>query len=164
MNNKPRIFEESTFQPEDWLELVESDRTELLKDNDKEVREFPNGAKSSHINSAFQLVPAQAVALVSRVLYEGQKKYGKENWYGLPIEDNLNHALRHVFAVLSEMQCTNRLKCSTGNSSKRHQFTQEQVDELSHASCRLLFALEQVWDSYLGVRATILQGNEVEDV
>lgn len=166
----PFIYEETTFQPEDWLDLTSpaeevkhvSPDDMLLKDVDFGVREYPNGSKSGRIDSAFQLVPAQALALISRVLYEGNLKYGKENWYGLPIEDNINHGVRHIFAVISEMQRTNRMK-QAGQETHRHNFTYAQVQELAHAACRVLFALEQVWDSHLDVRDQLTIG-EVEDV
>jgi hypothetical protein len=147
--SEPKIFEEESFNTEDWMEL--------LSDSDTlGVTEYGNGAKSSKIESAFELVPAQALALVSKVLYHGKEKYGKENWYGLPVSDNINHAVRHIYSTISEMQLSNR-------KNARHTFTAQQVDELAHAACRVLFALEQVWDAYLGVRDNITNG-EVEDV
>jgi hypothetical protein len=147
--SEPKIFEEESFNTEDWMEL--------LSDSDTlGVKEYKNGAQSSKIESAFELVPAQALALVSKVLYHGKEKYGKENWYGLPVSDNINHAVRHLYSVISDMQLSNR-------RGAKHEFGMRHVDELSHATCRLMFALEQSWDAYLGVRNNITNG-EVEDV
>ena len=101
---------------------------------------YSNGAKSSSIPFAFHLVPASALAITAQVLDEGAKKYGRMNWEKLPVYDNVNHALRHLYAVMKPMQ-----QHWTENPEKDDpKFTEQDLIELSHAACRVLFALDQV--------------------
>lgn len=92
-----------------------------------------HGAKEAATPFRFDLVPPLALAEVAEILAEGAKKYGEGNWRGLSIETNLNHALQHIYAHLS------------GDENERH---------LSHAACRLMFAL----DIYIH-REDMLQGD-----
>lgn len=80
-----------------------------------------NGAKQSASPYRIDLLPAKASLHVSQILAEGAKKYGENNWRGLTVADNVNHALVHFFAYLA------------GDTSDDH---------LGHAATRALFALE----------------------
>lgn len=79
------------------------------------------GAKQSNVPYRCDLLPAQAILAVANVLHEGAKKYGPENWRGIPVNDHINHAMTHYLAFLA------------GDTSDDH---------LSHAACRALMALE----------------------
>jgi hypothetical protein len=57
---------------------------------------------------------------LAKVMYNGAKKYEKDNWRGLTLEDHLNHALAHIYAHLA------------GDA---------QDDHLEHAFCRLMMAV-----------------------
>ena len=84
-----------------------------------------HGGKHSASPYAFHLVPRQALGREAIVLAEGAKKYGNDNWRGISVEDNLNHALQHIFAFLE------------GDDQER-----SLEEHLAHAACRVHFALE----------------------
>lgn len=67
------------------------------------------------------LLPQKTLLEVSKILAGSAIKYGENNWRGLSIETNLNHALVHIFAWLAG---------------------DRQDDHLNHATCRLMFAGE----------------------
>jgi len=79
------------------------------------------GGKHAASPYAFELVPPVALFEVARTLADGARKYGIDNWRGVPIADQLGHALQHVYGYLA------------GDVSDDH---------LAHAACRILFALE----------------------
>lgn len=83
------------------------------------------GGKHAASPYAFELVPAVALFEVARTLADGARKYGIDNWRGVPIADQLGHALQHVYGYLA------------GDISDDH---------LAHAACRILFALELAQD------------------
>lgn len=83
------------------------------------------GGKHAASPYAFELVPAGALFEVARTLADGARKYGVDNWRHVPINDNLGHALQHVYGYLA------------GDISDDH---------LAHAACRILFALELAQD------------------
>jgi len=83
------------------------------------------GGKHAASPYAFELVPPVALFEVARTLATGAKKYGIDNWRGVPINDQLGHALQHVYGYLA------------GDISDDH---------LAHAACRILFALELAQD------------------
>jgi Domain of unknown function (DUF5664) len=58
---------------------------------------------------------------LAQVLKDGADKYGPDNWRKIGRADHLNHCLAHIFAHLA------------GDSGDEH---------LTHAACRLLFAME----------------------
>lgn len=80
----------------------------------------PNGAKQSDTPYRFDLMDPKAMFELAYVLSYGAKKYGDDNWRGLPVNDHLNHALQHIYAYLG------------GDYSDNH---------LAHALCRMLFAV-----------------------
>lgn len=80
-----------------------------------------NGAKEAHVPYRCDLLPPRAVLEAAAVLHTGAIRYGVDNWRGIEARSHVNHALSHVFAHLA------------GDTSDGH---------LSHAVCRLLFALE----------------------
>lgn len=84
------------------------------------IIETPQGGKHSASPYAFHLIDPHALFAISKVLQEGAKKYGVDNWRGIPIPDNLNHAIQHIYAYLA------------GDTQDEH---------LAHAACRLIFAL-----------------------
>lgn len=79
------------------------------------------GGKHSDSPYRLDVVPPKALLAVSAVLKEGLEKYGLDNWRGISQREHLNHALVHIYAHLA------------GDQSDSH---------LTHAACRLLFALE----------------------
>lgn len=79
------------------------------------------GGKQSAMPYRPALLPPRAILTVAGVLAEGAAKYGDDNWRKIAQKDNLDHALTHIFAHLA------------GDRSDDH---------LSHAACRVLFAME----------------------
>lgn len=84
-----------------------------------------HGAKQSRVDERLDLIPTRAVLAIGRVLAEGEGKYpaidGRPNWELIPTREHVNHALVHLYKHLS------------GDVGEEH---------LTHAVCRLLFALE----------------------
>lgn len=86
--------------------------------------------KQTELSTRWDLLPPSALYHVASTLYEGALKYdsidvinGSENWRRILPTDHVNHALQHIFAALSSVKYLDKT-------------------ELSHAVCRLLFALD----------------------
>ena len=89
---------------------------------DAEIIVNEQGGKQSKTPSRLDLVPAEAIIEVGKVLEEGLKKYSIiDNWRLIDSRSHLNHVLVHIFAYLA------------GDRQDEH---------LSHAACRALMALE----------------------
>ena len=79
------------------------------------------GGKQSATPYAFHLIPPHAMFALAKVVAEGDTKYGRLNWKLIDTDSQIGHALQHIYAFLA------------GDKSDMH---------LSHAICRLCFALE----------------------
>lgn len=79
------------------------------------------GGKQSHVPYRMDLVPADALLDVAKVLSEGAVKYGENNWKLISINEHINHVLSHLYVYLAD---------DTSD------------DHLSHAVCRAMFALQ----------------------
>jgi hypothetical protein len=79
-----------------------------------------DGGKQSVLDYRFDLIDPLPLFRLAAILGEGALKYGRWNWRRITLEDNLNHALSHIFAHLA------------GDT---------QDDHLGHAFCRLHFAM-----------------------
>jgi 5'(3')-deoxyribonucleotidase len=99
---------------------VRNDLKMLAMEWDPDTIVNENGAKQSRIDGAWTLLPMRALESVARVLREGAAKYGADNWRGLSV-DEIND---HVWAHLATWQMTG------------------ETEELEHAACRVLMALE----------------------
>ena len=77
------------------------------------------GGKQSHLPYRFDIVDPTVMFVLARILAEGDAKYGTFNWRKIGVNENLNHALCHIFAYLAG---------------------DVQDDHLGHAFCRLMFA------------------------
>lgn len=82
--------------------------------------------KQTDIESRYDLLPPSAVQRIAELLYEGEIRYGKDNWKSISTRDHINHALGHVFGALASLEGDPEL---------------DLVEELTHAATRLLFAL-----------------------
>lgn len=100
----------------EWLGLKVVYQTEPKADGNhgkngrdkKTLKDFPNwladgqtevnaaGGKQSFIAARFDCIPAICQRLLAQCLGFGARKYGKENWQKIPIEDNLAHAINHL--------------------------------------------------------------------
>jgi hypothetical protein len=79
-----------------------------------------NGGKQSQLDYDFPSIDPLVLLRLASIASEGSKKYGRWNWRRISLEENLNHALVHIFA---------------------HTAGDRQDDHLGHAFCRLAFAL-----------------------
>lgn len=79
------------------------------------------GGSQSYLPRRADLLPGFALLSVAGVLYKGARKYGEWNWLKIPLEEHLNHALVHLLKLQNESS---------------------QEDDLAHAACRVLFALD----------------------
>lgn len=87
-------------------------------DTPKEVTE--QGGKQSWTPYRFDLLDPLAVFALARVAANGAREYGEGNWRLIECNDHLNHALQHIYGHLA------------GDT---------QEDHLSHALCRLMYAV-----------------------
>jgi hypothetical protein len=55
-----------------------------------------NGALQSHIEADFSCIPPECLNLLAECLGRGARVYGKFNWKGISMEDNLSHAMNHI--------------------------------------------------------------------
>lgn len=62
---------------------------------------YEGGGQRDKVEERFDLVPPDAMLAVAKAMGEGAAKYGNENWRRLPIDNIVNHAVRHVFLWMS---------------------------------------------------------------
>jgi hypothetical protein len=85
------------------------------------------GAQSSTGDLAPDLVPPEALLAISAVVGAGSKKYARGNWRKIPANEQIRHALTHIF------------KYMMGDRSERH---------LWNALTRLAFAVAVEDEAY----------------
>lgn len=79
----------------------------------------PSGGIQTKLPVRCDLLPADVLLEVSKVLAHGADSYGENNWKLIDVNDHINHALTHIY---------------------RFQIEDNSEDHLSHAICRLMFA------------------------
>ena len=80
----------------------------------------PHDGVQTLTNYRFNLLDAEAMFAMARVMYEGEKKgYQPDGWRSIPSGHHLNHAIGHIFAHLAKSR---------------------KEDHLSHAMVRLMMA------------------------
>lgn len=91
--------------------------------NDVEIKANSAGGKQHYRPYRCQALPPKALLEVGKVRYIGfnQLGYEDDNYKNIELTEHLGRALTHIFAYLA------------GDKQNNH---------LSHAACRLLFALE----------------------
>jgi hypothetical protein len=88
------------------------------KDGDRITNE--NGAHQSFLSANYEAVEPEFLHLLAQGLGFGARKYGLRNWKGIPVSDNLSHAMNHI------------TQYRLGDKSELH---------LANAAMRLMFAI-----------------------
>lgn len=57
---------------------------------------YANGAKRGAVRERFDLIPPLGLQAVAEAMAKGAARYGDDNWRGLPKEEMVNHAIRHL--------------------------------------------------------------------
>lgn len=84
--------------PELPLEAVQLECRKLTATVNAEGQTVTNeaGGKQSFIAARFDCIPPECLRLLAQCLGFGARKYGKENWRQIPLDDNLAHAMNHI--------------------------------------------------------------------
>lgn len=100
----------------------EKDVKEKIEGVGKDVEMVVNesGGKQSRLDYRFDLIDSKAIFALAKVLDEGEKRYGKDNWRKIEAQSHINHAISHLYAHL------------TGDNQDEH---------LEHAFCRVMMAV-----------------------
>ncbi len=93
------------------------------------------GGRQSKLYNMFILLAPQAMRCLTSILRKGGIKYEFENWRKIPVEEHVNHAMNHINNWLV-FEVAKRTKKVTEKSAGLAE------DELAHAFCRLMFAVE----------------------
>ena len=93
------------------------------------------GGRQSKLYNQFILLAPQAMRCLTSILRKGGIKYEFENWRKIPVEEHVNHAMNHINNWLI-FEVAKRTKKVTEKSAGLVE------DELAHAFCRLMFAVE----------------------
>jgi 5'-nucleotidase len=122
-------FAKNVVRADDWygiFRLVEKFEAEEARSvvpglgKDAPIHVNAHGGKQSKLNYRFDLIDPLTMFTMANILHDGAETYGTWNWRRISVEENLNHALSHIFAHLAGDQ---------------------QDDHLGHAFCRVMFAL-----------------------
>lgn len=102
-----------------------------MKDSEGNSVRYHSGAvrSSDAEGTRYDLISPIGLAAVAAACAEGAAKYGDYNWEkGMPANDMINHALRHIYLFLSGDRCE---------------------DHLGHAAWNLMGAIHslEVWPS-----------------
>ena len=65
-----------------------------MRDGDTITNE--QGGKQSFTAARFDCIPPIVLRLLAQCLGFGARKYGKDNWQAIPIEDHIAHAMNHL--------------------------------------------------------------------
>ena len=83
-----------------------------MKDSEGNSVRYHSGAvrSSDAEGTRYDLISPIGLAAVAAACAEGAAKYGDYNWEkGMPANDMLNHALRHIYLFLSGDRCEDHL-------------------------------------------------------
>jgi hypothetical protein len=87
---------------------------------DNEIVSNAQGGKQSRLDYRFDLIDANAMFALAKVMHEGAQNYDVDNWRKIDTKSHLNHAQSHIWAYMA------------GDKQDEH---------LSHAFTRLMMAL-----------------------
>lgn len=90
------------------------------KFGNKPIDTNTTGGRQSRLERRFDLIPPTVLQRLAHVLWYGAQRYGEDNWKGISRDDNLNHAVDHIYEFWA------------GDTSEDH---------IGHALTRLVFAV-----------------------
>ena len=91
------------------------------------------GGRQSKLYNMFILLAPHAQLALTSILRKGGIKYEYENWRKISVEEHINHAMNHI---------NNWLMWQVELRTVGEKATRPAEDELAHAYCRLMFAVE----------------------
>jgi len=96
-----------------------------------EIHENEYGGQSSRIDRDYTLLPWGAIDEVCKLMTKVvDNPYPRDNWKQVELENQMSHAVNHLIAAI--------------NIYNNHpEELNGIIQELTHASCRTMFALEQ---------------------
>lgn len=121
LQHNPATTIAGTMEPLPVPGLKENTPDWKINEGEEQVETKASGAKQNYVEEAFELVPYPVIGAIASTMKEGLEKYGYQNYYGIPMEEHIGRAIRHMFKHLS------------GDTSENH---------LAHAITRLGFAIE----------------------
>ena len=95
------------------------------------------GGRQSEIDTSFIEVPQFALQEVARVMAQGAKRYGRHNWHKISVLENIDHLGGHLMAFMTLAHAGEATRTLGDEYPKL-------VEEMSHAACRTLMALDQL--------------------
>lgn len=123
----------------EWLGL-EVGYQEVDEPADGQTIVNEKGGKQSFIAARFDCIPPKALRLLAQCLGFGARKYGKDNWRNIPLEDNLAHAMNH----LNEWNAGDRSEPHLVNALARTTFALTQAVEAGQQADRYIHPEEIV--------------------
>ena len=91
------------------------------------------GGRQSKLYNMFILLAPHAQLALTSILRKGGIKYEFENWRKISVEEHINHAMNHI---------NNWLMWQVELRTVGEKATRPAEDELAHAYCRIMFAVE----------------------
>jgi hypothetical protein len=87
----------------------------------EEMVTYQSGAIRSKLEARYDLLPLAGLTAMAEAMARGLEKYPRDNWRkGIPVEQCINHAIRHLYLWLE------------GDRSEDH---------LAHCGCNVLMAI-----------------------
>lgn len=125
-NIREGVYKVTDLSPTECDQLITALRFSAGQDIDVLFANAPvetneKGAKQSRLDVRYDLLSPVALERLAHINWYGAKRYKEWNWRGIPVKDNINHAVYHIYKYLE------------GDTSEDH---------LGHAFCRLMFAID----------------------
>lgn len=86
--------------PSDWADRLFNPSLDA-KFGNAEIAVNEQGGKQSKLETRYDLISPDALERLAHVLWYGEKRYGRDNWKKIPINDHLNHMIHHAYQYLA---------------------------------------------------------------
>src|SRR5687768_5903878 len=104
-------------------------------DDSAPIETTSEGGRQSKLLHMFVLLAPHAQEALTSILRKGGIKYEYENWRKISVEDHVNHAMYHINNWL-------KWRVAIRTMGPNEIVARPAEDELAHAYCRLMFAVE----------------------